>query len=142
MTLYDLEDTAGLPLLARAAREDPYAHGARIRLADHALKSGDLDTAERIFEEVRAVNPHDSVPWMGLAEVARQREDYETALRLAREGVSRWSVDANSLLLYGALLAQLGDIDAGEEIVLRALRIDPELAIGHDLLARIRALRQ
>jgi tetratricopeptide (TPR) repeat protein len=140
--LYDLEDPQGLEILREVAASDPYSVVAHTRLADHALRTGDLSEAKRRFEAVRDFDPDDSVPWMGLAEVSRRQGDVENAFEYARESVLRWEGNPDGYALLGNLAILLRQIELAERCYRRALALRP----GHEpaqrglgLLADIRS---
>lgn len=142
--LYDLRDPRGSSLLHEVAQEDPYALTALVRLADEALRKADLDTAERFFEQVRVLDPDDSIPWGGLSEVFRQKGEFQKALDFAREAAARWDTNANHLVMWGNLEASAGNLDVAKSAFQRALRVEPNLTQaqrGLYLIEEIRAGR-
>ncbi|MFO0724721.1 MAG: tetratricopeptide repeat protein [Myxococcota bacterium] len=56
-------------------------------LGQRFLTEGKLDNAQKIFEGLLALNPYHDYPYAGLAAVARQRGDLDTAERLYAKAV-------------------------------------------------------
>ena len=56
--------------------------------AERLLLHRQIDAAERIYREVLAADPRNSVAMLGLARVALEREDDRGALDLARRALS------------------------------------------------------
>ncbi len=140
--LYDLKDPRGLPLIHEVAAADSGSLVAGIRLADDALRRGDLETARRWFERVRAADPDDSQGWAGLSEVARLSGDFDGARELARETVRRWDSNPSHLVMWGSLEGQAGEWETAKTLFLRALSIDANFTAarrGLYLLEEIRA---
>jgi Tfp pilus assembly protein PilF/DNA-directed RNA polymerase subunit RPC12/RpoP len=81
-------DPASLPVLdisapsageAEPAAGDPHAN---LKQAGAALKRGDLDRAEQLYNAVLAKNPGNTEALAGLGDVARLRKDPETAAKM------------------------------------------------------------
>ena len=126
VSVYDAGDTTqGLAILRDVAARDRYATVARGRLAEHAMTQRDFATAKRLFEEMRAVDPHDNVPWVGLAEIARTEGDLDTAFAYAREGVRLWEISPRHLLLLGVIATQKDEFDIATRAFQRALALEP-----------------
>jgi tetratricopeptide (TPR) repeat protein len=138
--LYDNGDSLGIEILREVAAKNPYAHVALLRIADAAIRRRDLTEAERYFTKARDINPHDSIPWIGLADVARMKGDYEKARDLAGEALRRWTASASHLTLYGNLSAQFGDYTMAETCFLHALRLEPDFEPAQRSLERLRAI--
>ena len=56
--------------------------------AERALVMGQLDQAERLYHQVAAADPQNSIAVVGLARVALERADDEGALREARRALA------------------------------------------------------
>ncbi len=138
--LYDNGDPQGLEILREVAAQNPYAHVALLRIADAAIRRRDFAEAERYFTKARDINPHDSIPWIGLADVARLQGDYEKARDLAAEALRRWTASPSHLTLFGNLSAHFGDYTTAESCFLHALRLEPSFAPAQRSLERLRAV--
>jgi tetratricopeptide (TPR) repeat protein len=127
VAVFDSGDTtAAIPILEDVAARDPFATVARARLANHALNRGDFAEAKRRFEEMRAVDPDDHLPWVGLAEILRMEGDLDRAYEFAAQAVRLWDADPSALLLHGILAAQHEDYDVAAASFRHALEIRPE----------------
>jgi tetratricopeptide (TPR) repeat protein len=143
-SLYDAGDPAGIGILQEIVREDPYALVAIMRLADGALRRGDLAEGERWFARACELDPDDATAWAGLSEAARLKGDYDLARQYARESVRRADSIAPNLVLMGNLEAQAGELELAKTCFLRALAIEPNLVLakrGLFLIEEIRAGR-
>jgi tetratricopeptide (TPR) repeat protein len=56
--------------------------------AERAMGIGLLDNAERMYRQVVAVDPRNSIAWTGLARVALEREDQLAAYLFARRAMA------------------------------------------------------
>jgi tetratricopeptide (TPR) repeat protein len=128
--------------LREIARTDSFSVTALARVGDHALRTDDPDTAARAFERITEIDPDDAVGWMGRAETARVRGDYEEGLRHAAEGVRRWDTSPANLCLFGELALRTGRIEHAENALRRALAFDPDFAPAREYLAFLDALRR
>jgi Flp pilus assembly protein TadD len=72
---------AALAPLRRAAELPGRRLPARVRLAEVLLQLGRLDQAEAEFKQALAASPGDARVQLGLAQVAADRQDHQTALR-------------------------------------------------------------
>lgn len=143
--LYDAKDPAALAILREVSDADPYAFVAKTRLADNALRNSRLDESAKLFEEIRALDPDDSLPWAGLSEIARLSGNFARARELAEESVRRWDSSPSHLSMWGALEAQAGELDKAKILFTRAVTIDPTFAPAKRslyLLEEIRAGRR
>jgi len=138
---YDGELGGGLEILQRIVAEDSCAVTALARVGDHALRTGELETAARAFQRITEVDPDDAVGWMGRAEAARLSERFEEGFRYAAEGVRRWDCSAPNLALFGELAVRTGRIDAAETAYRRALAFSPDFELARQMLAYTQALR-
>ncbi len=77
-------DPASLPILDTSTTDEPAAGDFRSQLkqAQSALKQGQLNRAEQLFNSVLAKESGNTEAMAGLAEVARQRKDPEAAAKM------------------------------------------------------------
>jgi tetratricopeptide (TPR) repeat protein len=128
--------------LQEIAAADPFAVTAMTRAGDHALRTGDLEVAGRVFTRITEIDPDDAVGWMGRAETARLAGEYEAGLRFAAEGVRRWDSSPPNLCLFAELALRTGRVEAAESAIRRALAFDPEYEPALRSLAILDALRR
>lgn len=78
----------------------------RLLAAERALADGELDQAERLFNQVAAADERNAIAVVGLAEVAVARGDHATAAALAARALAIDPEDAAAarLLAPGANL--------------------------------------
>jgi tetratricopeptide (TPR) repeat protein len=139
---YDGELGGGLETLQEIARNDSWAVTALARVGDHALRTGDLDAADQAFARITEIDPDDAVGWMGRAESARLREDYEEGFRFASEGVRRWDTSAPNLALFGELALRTGRLENADRAFRRALAFNPDFAPARRLLDYVDSVRR
>ena len=60
----------------------------RLLAGEGALARGELDAAERLFAQVVDADPRNAIAVVGLARVARRRDDPGTARRLAEQALA------------------------------------------------------
>lgn len=60
----------------------------RLLAGEGALARGELDAAERLFAQVADADPRNAIAVVGLARVARRRDDPGTARRLAEQALA------------------------------------------------------
>ncbi|MFN8177727.1 MAG: tetratricopeptide repeat protein [bacterium] len=139
VTLYDVGDTtASVPLLREIVGEDPYAEVACGRLADHDMRTRNVEEARRLFEAMRQVDPDDNLPWAGLAEIYRVSGDWDEAYRYAKEAVRLWDTNPLHLFLLGSLAAYHGEYDLATWSFQRALQTGPDRQTADDARAGLR----
>ena len=129
---YDAGDSTAVPRLRELAAKTPTPLAVLTRVADHALRSGQLEEADSLFAHLTEVDPDDSVGWIGRAEVARKRGNYEAALAFAKEGVVRWDSLPSNLVLLGSLALRFGEYELASSCYQRALALEP----GHETATR------
>jgi len=111
-------------LVDGAASPDP----AMIYLLAEAQRADkDLAAAEATARKLLAANPDDKRGLHALSSIQQERGDVKAAETTLRDLVSRDPQDANALNSLGYLLAERGDrLDEAVQLLLRALKIDPE----------------
>jgi tetratricopeptide (TPR) repeat protein len=125
--LDDRNDPRALALLEKVVSRDSLALKATGHLAFRRLMAGDLDGAETLLTRYRDANPESSVPWEGLAEIARRRENLDEASRLAEKALTLWSNNVSTLILYGNVSLLQGRVGPASSAYQKALAIRPGL---------------
>lgn len=95
------------------------------------LQAGQLDDAERQFNQSLQTAPGMASATLGLAEVAAKRGDIQGAERLIREAVKAHPDHPHAQSSLGRLLFQKGDHAGAEKALLEALRLAPSVAGNH-----------
>lgn len=78
----------------------------RLLAAESALEAGDLDAAERIYDQVAAADPHNAIAVVGLARVAHRRGRDDDARELAERALSIDPDEAAATRLLAELTAE------------------------------------
>ncbi len=139
--LYDAKDPRAMQILHEVVNQDSFAVTSMIRLGDEALRRGDLPAARGWFERVSRADPHDSVPWAGLAEVERLSRNFPRARELATIAVRLCDANAGNLVILGNLEAQAGELERARALFHRALSADPSSDAAKRGLDHIEAIR-
>lgn len=101
-----------------------------------ALKSGDLDTAEKIFSDAEPRGIKQPLIWHNLGVIAQQRGKHEEAVARFRQAIRlQPNYGASHLLLGTSLLALRRNAEAVRELD-RAARLMPEEPQAHLQLAK------
>lgn len=77
----------------------------RLLAAEHAMDLGQVDVAERLFGQVAAADPRNAIAVVGLARVARRRQDLPAAAAHARRALEIDPQDAAAIRLLAELEA-------------------------------------
>jgi tetratricopeptide (TPR) repeat protein len=77
----------------------------RLLAADAALGAGDLDAAERLYDQITTADPHNAIALVGLARVARRRGGDEAARELAERALAIDPEEAAASRLLAELTA-------------------------------------
>jgi tetratricopeptide (TPR) repeat protein len=131
--LHRYEDA--LLLLDQAVEVRPGDLEAHLARGVVLFKDGKVGRAREAFRRVRALLP-DGEPspplFYAFATLAAAADgDWEEALRLGREGITRYPEDGAVLVNLGALLEQRGENGAAEALYLRAVAGTPTPAQAH-----------
>jgi tetratricopeptide (TPR) repeat protein len=140
--LDDRNDPSARALLEGVVARDSLALKATGHLAARRLQEGDVEGAEKLFARYRDANPESPVPWEGLAEIARRRENLSDAAQLAEKALSLWSRNVSALILYGNVCLLQGRAGQAASAYQKALSIQPGLPAalrGIELAARLGA---
>lgn len=108
----------------------------RIVAGTEALKSGDLDAAEKIFAQMLRQGVRSALVLHNLGVIARQRGDHQQAIARFREAILRQRSYAPSHLLLGASLLALNRQAEALDELKRAADLLPAEPQAHLQLAR------
>jgi tetratricopeptide (TPR) repeat protein len=75
------------------------------------------DVAEQLATKARALLPNDERGYRGLATVAAQRQDFDTAITILREGLAGQPGEPALLRMLGDVLLQANRIDEADETI-------------------------
>ena len=89
-------------------------------IRDPELRTEKVGESRAAYETALRWNPHDRIAWMGLAELAFQEEDYETAVEMFAESVRLDPIDAHVYVRYGLALRRVGDLESALQAFERA----------------------
>jgi Tfp pilus assembly protein PilF len=104
------------------ARRDRY-----IQLAKALAKKGRLEPAMAEIEKVRELEPNAVDVTLELGELLCQAGKNEAALKIAAEVKAESDPDkAHAMLIWAWAKRQMGDLDAAEAMLTKALALDPE----------------
>ncbi|MFO0556538.1 MAG: tetratricopeptide repeat protein [Polyangiales bacterium] len=106
-----------------------------IARGDRALQQGNLDEAQRQFEQASRLNAQDARPSFYLGEIARRREQWPAAEAHFRAAIQRNARMAEAHASLGAVLRELDRGADAQRSFEAALRIDPQLGEAHYGLA-------
>lgn len=85
----------------------------RLLAAESAYEAGDLDAAERLYDQISAADPHNAIAVVGLARVARRRGSDEAARELAKRALAIDPEEAAAARLLAELVAEPAVAPAG-----------------------------
>jgi tetratricopeptide (TPR) repeat protein len=109
----------------------PFGEGVR------ALRSGQLDEAERAFRSVLARDPTSAPAHNNLGIVLQERRQHERAIAEFREAARLDPRYVAPRILLGASLLALGRVDEAREAVERAVRLSPKEPLARLQLAKV-----
>jgi len=119
-----------------APAQQPPAPDANLAAGVEALKSGDLDSAERVFSEALRQGVKSPLVFHNLGVIAQQRGNHTLAISRFRQVIALQPEYAPSRLLLGVTLLALGkNADATSELQ-RAARSMPKEPQAHLQLAK------
>ncbi|MCA9752315.1 MAG: tetratricopeptide repeat protein [Gemmatimonadetes bacterium] len=139
---FDAGDTTAVEILRDVVAKDSTLVAAWGRLGSHYLETRNLDDAERVFDQLRRLDPDDNMPWTGLAEVYRLRGDAQKGYEYARHSLEIWTASPNHLQLFAVLAASIGRFDEAQRALESSLQLQPTGPVadmGRELLRQIRA---
>jgi tetratricopeptide (TPR) repeat protein len=150
-----------LEMRAQRKGDAEYARGLRMERASLLIdKLKDIDSAmvvaqgfahedagaaEELYLKALNSDPENAVALAALADVCNRRGEYQRAAKFAQEGAER----SKNPIEKGRLLAQAGlllldhlDNAQGQELLERALSVDPEQVMAAERMAELREARQ
>ena len=118
-------------------KENPEAAAAYMGIGKVHLRKGRLDEAENYFKGALHVTQKTAPVLAMLANVAHRRGDLEKALKLNQEALDVDPKFVRAALGMGKILFQLERYDDAQEMVITALKYNPNLNEADILLSRI-----
>jgi tetratricopeptide (TPR) repeat protein len=120
------------------AQKTPSQNELNSRLANAvaALKSGDLDTAERIFTDALHDGVRSALVFHNLGVIAQERDDHSLAITRFREAIQLQPDYGPSRLLLGSSLLATGKRQEALSELRRAARLMPQESAVHLELAK------
>ncbi len=115
----------------KALKLAPEYYPARNNLGSDLLARGEFQRAKDEFERVIKLNQTDAAAYFNLANVYLLTRDYAAALRYASEGLAKQPDLAFGNFVAGSVQCRSGNAGTGEQLLLRALQLDPTLTKAH-----------
>jgi tetratricopeptide (TPR) repeat protein len=109
----------------------PDFYPARNNLGVHYMGKGDLKGAEAEFTQVIKVHQSDAAAYFNLGNVYYLTKRYDDAARTIQDGLRRDPTSALGNFLMGAVSIRLGQNDAAERYLRRAIELDPSMSRAH-----------
>jgi tetratricopeptide (TPR) repeat protein len=129
------EASAELALALALAPDNGAYH---LRYGWYAIQAGgSLEESRVHLEQARELRPRDPWPELRLADVAFFGGDYEAMLARAQQALQKDSSQVWGWILQGRALRYLGQLDAAEQSLRRALELAPEQPAAHNELGEI-----
>ena len=110
---------------------DPVHAHANHLLGLIAMRRHDLDSAETFVRRAEKSAPGTTLFRRSLVELARRRQRYDEALRLARLLVADEPAEPLNLVFEATVLRQINQPEAALEVLDRAVALGPNLAEAH-----------
>lgn len=117
--------TAMLAELEAATKVNPHHVPSLLLLADHRIASEDYEAAEKLLDEVKAVNPWRPEAWAYRAVIAHLRNQPETEKVHRSNALKFWPTNPLVDWLIGKKLAEKYRFAEGAAYQRRALQFDP-----------------
>ena len=92
----------------RAAKLNPEYASTHLALGNLYLQSGDGDMARKAYQRFVSLRPQSSHGYLGLGQIAFDEQDYESAIDLLSDAISRNRQDFRAHNLLGQAYQQLG----------------------------------
>ncbi|MFO0750946.1 MAG: tetratricopeptide repeat protein [Myxococcota bacterium] len=109
----------------------------RLDEARHDLRKGEVAKARGRLEQLALEAPTDAAVWTALAAARLAANDARPALEAARRATTLDPKNGEGYVTGGAALRALGDLDAAEKAMEKALAVDPTLVSARWNLAGI-----
>lgn len=129
-------DSPSVPTPPAAVLDDA-AITAMIHLGNAARRRGDLDGAQRYYEDVAAHDPTNTRALAGLARVHRARGELDDAVRYATMLVERRADHPANFVLLGDLLVLTGDREGGRAVYQTAADRFPNNVTARERLSQL-----
>lgn len=125
------------PLTARNEQQALEAQQARPRFQEalQRMKSGDLDAALVLFQELSAQFPTLAGPVVNQAIILRLQENYEQAKSVLQTALLNKAQNPYLMNELGLIHRQLGNFEAAKQAYLSAIRMEPNYDKAHYNLA-------
>jgi uncharacterized membrane-anchored protein len=107
----------------------------RLLAAEATLETGDLDAAERMYDQIATADPHNAIALVGLARVAHRRGSDGAARELAERALAIDPEEAAATRLLAELTAE----QEPEPTPAPAVEAEPEPPLQPSALARLGA---
>jgi arylsulfatase A-like enzyme/Tfp pilus assembly protein PilF len=133
---FEGNDADAADIFRRLAAKAPWNFGARMQLAQSAMRLGLLDEAERNLEEVLALEPDNPPSLESLAQLDLAAGRLDRALELSDRLLKLHPGTARAWHRKGAALLRLGRLDEAAAALSQAVKVDPFLVGGFELLAQ------
>ena len=121
----DGDRTAMLAELEAALKLNPHHVPSLLLLADHHIASEDYDGAEKLLEEIKAVNPWRPEAWAYRAVIAHLRNQPETEKIYRQNALHSWSANPLVDWLIGKKLAEKYRFAEAEAYQRQSLQFEP-----------------
>ncbi len=107
------------------------------RLAEVYIAGRRYEEAERTFKQLLAQSPNDYLAYFSLGGLYVTVDRWDDALAAFRKAQALNSRDTLVSIVVSRLLLKRGDLDGALDAVRQALKVDPDLASGHETAMEI-----
>ena len=131
-------DTTGAIDLEWAATQNVSGNGplyVKLDAGLKALKQNDLNAANKAFTEAIAADPGSGLPYLGLAEIAGRKKQPKVVDAMLEKARSIDPTNTEVLRTLGRYRLVQGNAVAAEDILKKAIALEPSSVIGNLLLA-------
>jgi predicted Zn-dependent protease len=122
-------------ILAKACEQYPTDQSVRVAYADVLLARSKAGEAYQQYEKALAIGPREHVLEFTAGNVASMAGLPDRALEHFSAAQAGEPTNAKYALYLGQVQLKIGQLDAGKATVLRAVTLDPDLAVGWGSLA-------
>ncbi len=112
----------------KAARHDPGSSDAYLNAANIYARTGDVDKAILYYSKAISLNPASPDAYINLGNIMLTAKRYEEAVKYLSAAIKINPRDPWALFLAGTALKRLGNIKKGDELIKKAIAIDPGLS--------------
>lgn len=132
-------DQAGVEKLEAALQLDADYYYADSVLALNHLRNNEFSKALATAERIKSSDPELSLPYGIAGRTYMAMADNDKALAEFKAGCELTPGDTDTCLSYGALVAQLGDLDKAQTIYEGVIKAHPSLSQGYVSLSAVHA---